>query len=122
VAWPGLAASRPTLREPAGAGTRAHGVITAAMAATVARPPLASPRAIGGEVMPCSFGRERRERRERAGGLIGGSAHGVGPHGGERGGQSGREREEKGQLICGAVGFKLKMNFDIKFQISSMLD
>jgi hypothetical protein len=76
VAWPGLAASRPTLREPAGAGTRAHGVITAAMAATVARPPLASPGAIGGEVMPCSFGRERR---------LGGAAHferKMGRHGG----------------------------------------
>jgi hypothetical protein len=48
------------LREPTGAATHVRGVITAATAAVVARPPPAIPGAIGGEVMPYSSGRERR--------------------------------------------------------------
>jgi hypothetical protein len=54
------------LPEPADAAKRVRGMITAAMAAAAARPPMASPGAIGGEVTPCSSGRERR---------LGGASH-----------------------------------------------
>jgi hypothetical protein len=59
---PALRPRQPIFPEPVRAATRAHGVITAATATVVERPPMASLGARGGESDGESTGEARRSR------------------------------------------------------------